>query len=184
MSKRTKITALKISLTACFAAACCICTMISVPLPIGYFNLGDMLSLVSGWFLGPVFGALAAGIGGAITDLILGFGVYAPATFVIKAALAVTAFYLYKATKKLISSKRTDPIPRVISAIVAELIMVGGYFIYEYAILGYGMGAAASVIGNTIQAAAGVAGGVVIATFINSSSRVLSFFNNKEEIKK
>ena len=170
--------ALKISITAVFAAFCCVCTMISVPLPIGYFNLGDIFSLLAGWLLGP-FGALAAGLGGAIADLILGFVQYAPATFVIKSCLALVAFYLYKALRKLIKGKKTAPISRAVSAIAGECVMVGGYFIYEYTVLGYGMGAAASIPGNLIQAAAGIIGGVAISSVLFASPRISKIFDNK-----
>ena len=176
MAKRS--VALKISVTAIFAAFCCVCTMISIPLPIGYFNLGDIFSLVSGWLLGPL-GALSAALGGAIADLLLGFPQYAPATFVIKACLALVAFYLYELLRKLIKSKKTAPISRAVSAIAGECVMVGGYFIYEYTVLGYGIGAAASIPGNLIQAAAGIIGGVIVSSLLFASPRVLRFFNDK-----
>ena len=53
----------KLVLAALFAALACGATMvIQVPSPIGgYLNLGDCIVLLSGWLLGPVYGA-AAGI--------------------------------------------------------------------------------------------------------------------------
>lgn len=89
----------KITMTALFAALCCIATMvIQIPTPTnGFINLGDCIVLISGYLLGPVYGALAAGIGSMLADILSGYAYYAPATFIIKAVMAVCAYYLYKA---------------------------------------------------------------------------------------
>ena len=55
----------KICFGALFAAIICVCTLISIPLPIGYFNLGDAAVLLSAWTLGPLYGVVAAAIGSA-----------------------------------------------------------------------------------------------------------------------
>ena len=58
-------------LVACalFAALTCIAGFISVPLPMGYANCGDIVLLMGAYLLGPVYGPIAAGIGAAFTDL-------------------------------------------------------------------------------------------------------------------
>lgn len=147
-----------ICLAGVFAALCCVATLISVPLPFGYFNLGDIFVLVSGWILGPI-GAIAAAIGSAAADLYLGFAIYAPATFIIKGGMALLAAYTYK----WLGNKVTKKLPLLLlSAIIAECIMVGGYFAYEAFVLGYGMGALASVFGNCLQALSGIIGGTAL----------------------
>ena len=130
----------KICVAAMFAAICAAATMIHVPISAtgGYMNLGDVIVLLSGWLLGPVYGFAAAGIGSALTDLFLGYTTYVPVTFIVKGLMAV-------------------------AALAAEIIMVGGYYLCESTFLGYGfIGALGSIPGNTIQAV----GGLVIACAI------------------
>lgn len=163
----------KIAFSAIFAALCCVATFIQVPLPFGYFNLGDIFVFVSAWMLGPLFGALAAGIGSALTDLILGYSAYIPATFVIKALMAVCAYFIYELLKKVIKSKKLDAVCRASSAVVGECIMVGGYFLYEAFVLGYGAGALASVGGNCLQGLAGIIGSTLLIAVLPKIDRLL-----------
>ena len=93
--------------TALFAALCTVGTVvISIPLPFGYFNLGDVFVLLSAWLLGPLYGSIAAAVGSALADILLGFPVYAPATFLIKGIDALVAytvasfFHFYVSDKK------------------------------------------------------------------------------------
>ena len=53
--------------------------------------------------------------------------------------------------KNLIKSDKLDILPRAISALAGEALMVLGYFFYEGVLLGMGMGAAANILGNTLQ---------------------------------
>ena len=76
----------KLIMAALFAALACVATMIiKVPTPgtEGYINLGDAIVILCGVILGPVWGFLAAGIGSCLADLIGGYFVYVPITFVI-----------------------------------------------------------------------------------------------------
>lgn len=60
MEKRTVSIAKRLAFSAVFAALCCVATVvIVVPLPYGYFNLGDVFVLLAGWCLGPLYGAAA-----------------------------------------------------------------------------------------------------------------------------
>lgn len=77
-------------MTALFAALACVATMsIRIPTPGtgGYIHPGDAIVILSGVVLGPSYGLLAAGIGSAISDLLGGYFVYVPITFVIKGLL-------------------------------------------------------------------------------------------------
>lgn len=169
--KQNKI--FKIVSAALFAAIVCVATMIvKIPSPAtnGYFNLGDCFVLLSAWFLGPVYGALAAGIGSALADILSGYVQYAPATFVIKALMAVAAYFIFKALSK------KSFIGKLISGISAEAIMVLGYFGYEAVILSYGMAAAGSIFSNVMQGIVGIVSAVAIATVINKNKTLSSLF--------
>lgn len=175
---RRHISSKNIAFTAMFSALCCAATFIAIPLPFGYFNLGDIFVLVSAWTLGPVFGAIAAGVGTALADVLMSYVIYAPATFIIKAAVAVVAALLFNAFKKNDSTNKINLLPRVISAILGEAIMVCGYFLYEAFLLGYGMGALASVTGNCLQAIAGVIGGTLLTSALLSSRTLRNTFKH------
>ena len=148
MNNKTKLLNLvKISLVA---ALVCIATLIYVPLPIGYANLGDAVVLLGAFLLGPVVGGLAGGIGAALADLFAGYPAYIPATFVIKLLVAVIAALIYKS---MVSGKCNKIIASLVAAVAAEAFMVFGYYLYEAIALSYGFGGAlASVLGNCTQA--------------------------------
>lgn len=156
---------------ALFAAIICVCTLISIPLPIGYFNLGDAAVILSGWLLGPLFGCIAAAIGSALADILVGYVIYAPATAIIKAVVALCACGLFAVFKRPIKSEKLEIIPRVLAAIVGEAFMVGGYLFYESIVLSYGVGAFASVPGNCLQGVCGVVISVVIYAFLPKKIR-------------
>lgn len=141
----------KLVISAMMAALTYIATMvIQIPSPMnGYVNLGDCFVLLSGWLLGPWYGGAAAGIGSMLTDLLSGYGHYAPGTFVIKGLDALVAALLFRAMGR-------NTTAALVSGLVGEAIMVAGYFGYAALLLGKGLGAAASVPGNLVQAAMGL----------------------------
>ena len=147
-------------LTGLFAALCCVATFIHIPAfaTNGYVNLGDCFVIVSGLTLGPLWGAAAGGIGSVITDLLLGYVQYAPATLIIKALMAFFSALIYRTVIKALhaDSMKIKTLAKIISAVFAEIIMVTGYLLFEGFCLGYGWGAAASMPGNLLQAAAGI----------------------------
>lgn len=114
----------------------------------GYVNIGDSIVLLAAWLLGNPYGALAAGVGSALADLLSGYPAYIPGTAVIKFLMAFVAAIVFKTAVK-------KDVPRVvsymISSLVAEVIMIAGYFLYESTLLGYGLAAAASIGSNAIQ---------------------------------
>lgn len=149
----------KIVLTALMAALICVATMIiKIPSPLGgYINLGDCLVLISGWILSPVYGFLAAGIGSALADLLSGYALYAPATFIIKGCMALVAFGIFKLMKN-----KTRKLPaRLIGGILAEIVMVGGYFVFEGFLYGFGA-SLVNIPPNCIQGAAGIVIGLLL----------------------
>lgn len=156
----------KLVLAALFAAlAYCATLIIHIPSPIGgYLNLGDCIVLLAGWLLGPAYGAAAAGLGSALADLTLGYTSYIPGTFVIKALMAVVAYYAAKA----VSGKTV--VKSVISGVLAEVVMVGGYFCFEATILGNGLGAAVGIASNLMQALAGIVCAVLIKLILDKKN--------------
>ena len=116
-----------LALTGLFAALGCVGTMVlQIPSPTGgYMNLGDAVVILGAWLLGPVYGAVAGGVGPALADLLSGYAVYVPATLVIKALMALTAAWLYRALGKR---------GLLLSALAAEVPMVLGYWLFDGAL--------------------------------------------------
>ncbi len=149
----------KVVMASMLAALCCVATMIiKIPSPLkGYVNLGDCIVLLSGWLLSPVYGFFAAGIGSALADVFSGYIMYAPATFIIKGIMALVAHSCYKG----MNNKLGNTPSRIAGGILAEIIMVLGYFLFEGFLYGFGP----SVVNIPANAVQGVAG-LVIGIFL------------------
>ena len=150
----------KLILAALFAALSCVATMsIRIPTPGtgGYIHPGDAIVILSGVILGPVWGFLAGGIGSALSDLIGGYFIYVPITFVINGLVALAAGLLYQKVGK---NQKSRYIAVILGGVADILLVAGGYFVCEFFI--YGAGAAASIPANIIQ---GV-GGLVISCIL------------------
>lgn len=151
----------KIVISSLFAALICVATMlIKIPSPLkGYINLGDGIVLLAAWILPLPYGLVAAGLGSALADLFSGYVVYAPATFLIKALMAVVAYSSYK----LFAKKMKSTVSRVLSGILAEIVMILGYFLFEGILYGF-VPSLVNIPANAVQAVAGIIIGVVLIT--------------------
>ncbi|MBQ8539914.1 MAG: ECF transporter S component [Clostridia bacterium] len=149
----------KIVTASMLAALICVATMIiKVPSPLkGYLNLGDCVVLLTGWLLSPFYGFFAAGIGSALADVFSGYVVYAPATFIIKGLMAITAYFgfrlLHKKTGKFLS--------RVLSGTLSEIIMTLGYFVFEGFLYGF-VPSLVNIPANAIQGTLGLIMGIML----------------------
>ncbi len=159
----------KLVLAALFTALTTVMTMVvQVPSPMqGYVNLGDCAVLLAAWVLGPLYGGAAAGIGSMLADILLSYAHYAPGTLVIKLAMGVAAGLIFRAlrgeqTAKLVTAQ-------VVSGVVAELIMVLGYFGYAGLLLGKGLAAAASIPGNVVQGLFGLVAATAVYLVLDRS---------------
>ena len=155
MDKKLK----KIVMTALVASLVCVATMIiKLPSPLnGYINLGDCMVLLAGWMLSPAYGFIAAGLGSALADLFSGYVIYAPATAVIKGLMALEAFYVFKLSNKKFGKLSS----RIISGVLAEIIMVLGYFIFEGFMYGF-VASAVNIPANSVQGIVGLVIGIVL----------------------
>ena len=149
----------KIVFAALLAALACVATMIiKIPTPLGgYIHAGDAVVVLAGFLLGPVWGALAAGLGSALADVISGYVLYAPGTFVIKAVVALLAGWIIGT--KLIKNEFAKAL---VAGIIGGIVMVGGYMLYEAVFMGFGIGAAANIPMNCIQGAFGAVAGAAL----------------------
>lgn len=123
---------------------------IPVPATGGYIHLGDGMICLAAVLLGPVSVAAAA-VGSALSDLIGGYMSYLLPTFLVKGAMAAVVCALYRPG----SGTRA-----IASFLLAEAVMVLGYFGAEC--LMFGSSAAIAAIGaNVTQGVGGVVVGAV-----------------------
>lgn len=148
----------RLVMSALLAALTCVATLlIQIPSPMqGYVNLGDCFVLLSGWLLGPVYGAAAGGLGSMLADLLTGYALYAPGTLLVKGAMALVAALVPRAV-------RWRRAGLLVGGFAAECVMVLGYFGYAALVLGNGLSAALSIPGNAVQGAVGLAAGLALA---------------------
>lgn len=156
------LTLKKIVMASLFAAITFIATYFVIPFPItsGYVNLGDCFVLLSGLFLGP-YGFLSSAIGSTLCDILLGFVIYCPATFVLKGSMAIIMYF--------IAGKKYSLLRLILAAVLCESIMVCGYFLYECFAMGIGLSAFASVPYNCIQGVVCAVSSIVIYTILNKT---------------
>lgn len=149
----------KIVFSALLAALVCVATMIvKIPSPMkGYINLGDCVVLLSGFLLPPVYGFLAAGLGSALADLFAGYITYAPATFLIKGAMALVAYFCFKLLWKKIGKLAAS----IVGGVLAEILMILGYFVFEGFLYGF-VPSLVNIPANGVQGVAGVLIGVIL----------------------
>ena len=127
--------------------------MIKLPVPAtgGYVHPGDGAIYLAAYLMGPM-AAVPAALGSALADILGGYAVYALPTALIKGAMGWMA-------GKMIAGGKT--IRNVLAFMLCEVVMVAGYFAFEWMM--YGAGAAiGAVIPNMIQGAAGVILGVLM----------------------
>ena len=162
MHSKTK----KTVLAALMASMVCVATMlIKIPSPMkGYLNLGDCIVLICGWMLGSGYGFVAAGLGSALADLFSGYATYAPATFLIKGAMALIAFACCRLMQKRVGKLAAQ----IIGGVLAETVMVLGYFVFE----GFLYGFAPSLVNIPANAAQGVAGLVIGIVLMKTFERL------------
>lgn len=136
----------------CIAIVTVLIMLIPVPIPAtgGFTHPGAIAEIFIAIAFGPIVGGVAAGVGGAIADISLGYSSFAPMTLVAHGALGVLAGYL--GWKKGTTSM-------LIAWIVGGLALVAVYFVGGALFYGYGFaGAAAEVPVNLFQVGLGVLG--------------------------
>ena len=178
MNTRPLSSAKTLASVGLFAALTLLATsVLRIPTPtFGYIHIGDCFVLLAGLLLGPVCGGLAAGIGSSLSDLLAGYVLWAPGTFLIKfltaAAAAAVLQYLSGRAQAHASqkSRSVSGSARLFfpAAVCGELVMTAGYFLYNILVVSLfsanaetGLAAAAAVSlaeipFNLIQGGAGI----------------------------
>lgn len=159
---------LRLSLGGMLAALIFVATsFFKLPVSItqGYIHLGDGFILLGAALLGNT-AIIAAALGSALADLLGGYTMYILPTFLIKGAVAVVAVaFLHKERPLWV---------RIAGMALAEAVMVLGYFLAEWLILGYGLAAASgAVFPNIVQGLSGVIIGAVLLPLMKRVKTIL-----------
>ena len=153
MNTKDKLSAKQLAVAGVMAALVFAMTYLpKVPVPItgGYIHLGDGMIFLGAMLLGPV-GIASAAVGSALSDLVGGYMVYVLPTFIIKGLMALVAWKLYR---------KGSWVSAVVAFVLAEAVMVLGYFVFECFTSG-APAAAAAILPNVMQGVAGVVLGLV-----------------------
>lgn len=130
MKTRTHIK--RLTLTALFTALIFLSTaFIKFPVTLGYVHVGDVFILLASFALPPVFSILSAGVGSALADLLAGYVIYAPVTFVVKGVMAlIFSLFIYN---------KSNLARVLLSVLLGSIMMVVSYFIFEGIVYGWGL---------------------------------------------
>jgi len=165
----------EVALTAVMTAATAAVTMVvSIPFPPtrGYFNLGDAMVMLAGLLFGAQLGGVAGGVGSAISDILLGYGYFAPLTLIIKG----TEGFL----TGLIGNNRRLPL-KITGVVAGAIAMLVGYFSVETPMYGFGAAFAELVTINSLQVASGAVVSLALTQIILKAYPDIKFFQRKPE---
>lgn len=116
--------------------------LIKIPLVNGYANIGDAVIFVCALMLPLPYAMGAGAVGAALADILSGYAIYAPFTFVIKALMIIWFLPFKKAKSKLIKHW----LPSLLAGASGAIL----YFFTDFILFGFG-GAVASIPGNIGQ---------------------------------
>jgi len=161
--------AISLSITGIFAAIVCVLTItVSIPVPAtgGYINIGDLGVMLAGLIFGPIIGFISGGVGSALADILLGFPIWAPATFLVKGLEGFVVGLI--ANPRIFHGKRTYK--DILAVIAGGLLMIFGYFIIELFVFNFGVVASLSEVpGNFFQFIFGAIGSIILIVILRIS---------------
>ena len=119
---RTKLITLSAVLCALVFVATAYLPRIPIPGGMGYVHIGDAFIYLAATILPLPYSFAVGAIGAGLADITTGFAIYAPATFIIKAAYA--PLFTAKKNKLLCTRNAAALIP-------CSVICVFGYYLWE-----------------------------------------------------
>ena len=177
VQKHTKsgFTTLGIAITAVLIALSTLLTMFTkIPVPgiRGYFNVGDAVIMLAALLLGRKEGTLVGAIGPALADLLLGYAVFVPITFLVKGIEGFLVATVYCNNKRFSSA--------LLATVIGGVIIVAGYFVAESFVFDFGV-ASAGILTNTIQAVMSVLISMLLYTALRKIPFIANFSKQVQE---
>ncbi|NJD01879.1 MAG: ECF transporter S component [Ruminiclostridium sp.] len=140
-----------------------------IPGPVGPFNIGDAVIMVTAIILGRNSGMLAGALGSAAADIAMGYAVFSPFTLVIKGLEG----YIVGSIAYQGKSEKAEAGRMIVGVVAGAIIMIAGYFFSEFLILpifdkNFGLVMAINdlVYTNLIQGGVSAVVGYVLSTLL------------------
>lgn len=171
MSEKAKFAdtkAFKIASISILTAIVAIFTIV-VRIPIaptrGYLNFGDVAIFFTAFTFGPISAFIAGGVGTALADVLVGYGHWAPISFVAHGLQGLFIGFVY-----ILMEKNTYNmfLNSLVCFIVGSLFMVSAYFVASIFMTGIGA-AVVEIPGNILQNVAGAVGGLLLASSVKKA---------------
>lgn len=145
---------------------------IRVPIPFtqGYAHLGDAMIFLSVLILGWRYGAVVAGIGSMLSDILGGYAVWAPWTLCIKSVMAIIMGVFIASVIKKERSQRFLLTVELLGMVLAGIWMCGGYYVAEAIIYGNWATPALAIPWNVGQFTVGMVIAVALAAALYKTS--------------
>lgn len=176
----------RLVLSAIMMCLITIATMfIRIPIPFtqGYAHLGDAMVFLSVLVLGWRYGAVVAGVGSMLADILGGYAVWAPWTLVIKGCMAVfMGIFIAEALKKQRGHK-VIIVFEILGMAIAGLFMVAGYYVAEGVIYGNWTAPMLGVPWNIGQFVVGMIVAISLSAALYKTSAA-KFFEYRLDVKK
>lgn len=156
--------------------------VIKVPTFGGFVHIGDCMVLLSVIVLDKKKGAFASAVGMGLVDVISGYYIWAPFTFIIKGIMAYIAGTIIE---KLGNHNNEGLIKKeeIIGFVVAGIFMVIGYFIAGAIIAGLLTGngglieglvlASKDIVGNIIQVTVGILIAIPLGVIVTKAKKTV-----------
>jgi len=158
---------LPICLCAVFTALTFVMTFVNIRLPIpgngGLVHLGNIPVVVAAIVLGKKYGAAAGALGMTLFDLMGGWFLWAPFTFVIRFAVGfVIGLFAEKQNEKKL-------LVRLVGILLGGAILITGYYATEWILYGNPFAPVASIPGNILQMISMMVLGLPLATIFEKA---------------
>ena len=131
----------------------------------GVIHLGDSMIFLTAVIFGKKYAAISGAVGMTMFDILSGYSVWAPYTFVIKAVMG----FIVGSIAYTGGSKGENVYKNVLGMLLGGIWMISGYYAAEVMITGNLVSPVASITGNTIQFGAGAIIAFVIIAAIKKS---------------
>ena len=122
--------------------------------------------MICGLLFGPFIGSLSGGIGSSLADILLGYTIYAPGTFIIKGLEGFLVGIIANPKKNYQKINYRD----ILGVLAGGSLMVYGYFLYEIFIFGVHAAVYELILNGIIQF---WIGGVIALIFITTSRKTI-----------
>ena len=172
MKNQSRSSIKNLTLCALFAAiiTVTIAYLPKLPLAVGYVHIADAFVFLAASILPLPYSVIACAIGGGLADVLCGYAIYAPASFVIKGVTALFFKSAFSRTSTQIG--RIICLRNLLALLPSALVCFGGYFLYELLIYDFAA-AAVGIPMNLLQSAVGAAIFAAIGLILDKTKLLL-----------